>query len=160
MRKINLNQVKEVETKSPKGKYHRFNKDVSVALGRDPRSMDLLRRHPFDLAVTRIPPGAARCPYHAHSAEWELYVVIAGVGKVRHEQGITEVSTGDVFLFGPNEPHQFINDSQEDFIYYVIADNPFGGTCYYPDSKKWIVAQPSERVILKGHEADYFEGEE
>jgi uncharacterized cupin superfamily protein len=160
MRKINLNAVTENESKSPNSKYHHYTKDVSVALGRDPRSMDLLKRHPFDLAVTRIPPGAVRCPYHAHSAQWELYVVISGAGKVRHEQGVTGVSTGDVFLFGPNEAHQIINEGKEDFVYYVIADNPIGATCYYPDSRKWAVGQPSERIILKGNETEYWDGEE
>jgi len=42
----------------------------------------------------------------------------------------------------------------------VIADNPFGTSCYYPDSKKWMVGQPSERLTLKGEEVDYYEGEE
>jgi uncharacterized cupin superfamily protein len=165
MRKINLNAVTEYEKKSPKGKYRHRTKDVSVALGREPLSKDLMKRHPFDLAVTRIPPGAMRCPYHAHSAEWELYVVISGNGKVRHSEGITEVSSGDVFLFAPNEAHQIINEGKDDFVYYVIADNPVGGSCHYPDSKKWMVAQPTEGTLLKAKEADqsregYFEGEE
>jgi uncharacterized cupin superfamily protein len=160
MRKINLNSVGENETKSPKGKFRHYTKEVSMALGREPQSLDLMKRHPFDLAVTRIPPGAARCPYHAHSAQWELYVVIAGTGKVRHSEGVTEVSSGDVFLFGPNEAHQIFNEGEQDFVYHVIADNPFGTSCYYPDSKKWMVGQPSERMVLQGREADYFEGEE
>jgi len=160
MRKINLKAVPETERKSPKGKFHHFSKDISVALGRDPKSTDLLKRHPFDLAVTRIPPGAVRCPYHSHSVEFELYVVISGVGRIRHEKGVDEVAPGDAFLFGPNEAHQISNEGKEDFIYYVIADNPVGATCYYHDSNKWFVQQPRERVILKGTEADYFEGEE
>jgi len=160
MRKVHLDTVNEKESKSPTGKYHHYTKEVSLALGREPRSLDLMRRHPFDLAITRIPPGASRCPYHAHSAQWELYVVLAGVGRVRHEGGVTEVSAGDVFLFGPNEAHQITNHGREELVYYVIADNPFGTSCYYPDSKKWMVGQPSERLVLKGHEVDYFEGEE
>ena len=160
MRRINLNAVAETERKSPKGKYHSFIKEVSLALGREPRSLDLLKRHPFDLALVRIPPGAALCPYHAHSAQWELYVVLAGIGQVRHDQGVTEVSAGEVFLFGPNEAHQLSNGGKEELAYYVIADNPFGTTCYYPDSKKWMVAQPAERVVLRGNEVDYFEAEE
>jgi uncharacterized cupin superfamily protein len=160
MRLINLTAVQEKEKQSPKGKYHSFMKEVSVALGRDPRSLHLMKRHPFDLAVVRIPPGATLCPYHAHSAQWELYVVIAGAGSVRHDEGVSEVASGDVFLFGPGEAHQIANHGQEDLVYHVIADNPFGTTCYYPDSKKWMVGQPSERIVLKGGEADYFDGEE
>ena len=67
---------------------------------------------------------------------------------------------GDAFLFGPGEAHQIINRGTEELSYYVIADNPFGTTCYYPDSKKWMVGQPTERVILKGQETVYFDGEE
>jgi uncharacterized cupin superfamily protein len=118
------------------------------------------KRHPFDLATVRIPPGAMHCPYHAHSAQWELYVVIAGNGRVRHEGGTSDVSVGDAFLFGPGEAHQISNSGTIDFIYYVIADNPFGTSCFYPDSKKWMVGQPAERLTLKGEEVDYYEGEE
>src|SRR5690349_1814833 len=99
MRKINLKDVPEKEKTSPKGKYHSCIKEVSIALGRDPGSMDLMKRHPFDLASVRIPVGATLCPYHAHSAQWEMYVIISGVGTVRHEAGVSQVSVGDVFLF-------------------------------------------------------------
>jgi len=160
MRIINLTAVPEKEKKSPKGKYQSSIKDVSVALGRDPRSLDLMKRHPFDLAVVRIPPGATFCPYHAHSAQWELYVAMAGVGSVRHDQGVSEVSSGDVFLFGPGDAHQIANHGEEDLVYHVLADNPIGATCYHPDSKKWMVGQPSERIVFQGGEVDYFEGEE
>jgi len=160
MQIIHLNTVAEREIRSPKGKYHAFTKDVSVALGREPQSLDMRKRHPFDLAMVRIPPGAAHCPYHAHSAQWELYVVLAGAGRVRHQGGTSDVTAGDTFLFGPGEAHQISNGGSTDFIYYVIADNPFGTSCYYPDSKKWMVGQPSPRLILKGEEVHYYEGEE
>jgi uncharacterized cupin superfamily protein len=160
MRKINLAVVLETERKSPKGKFQRYIKEVSIALGREPDSTDLLKRHPFDLAVVRIPPGKSLCPYHSHSAQWEMYVVISGTGTVRDEKGMTEVKPGDVFLFGPNEAHEILNRGQEEFVYYIIADNPFGTTCHYPDSKKWAVTQPAERTVLKGAVADYWDGEE
>ena len=69
---------------------------------------------------------------------------------------------GDAFIFGPNEPHQLINSGDEDFIYYVLADNPIGESSYYPDSRKWKVNKSSaaDRVVLKGEETDYFHGEE
>ncbi len=79
---------------------------------------------------------------------------------MRHEGGTNEVSSGDAFLFGPGEAHQICNDGQADLIYYVVADNPFGTSCYSPDSKKWMVGQPSERLTLKGEKVDYYDGEE
>jgi uncharacterized cupin superfamily protein len=166
MRKVNLKDVPEKERKSPKGKFHKFVKDVSVALGRVPESLDLAKRHPFDLAMVRIPKGKSHCPYHSHAAESELYVVVSGHGSIRDKDGPTIVTTGDVFFFQPGEAHQLTNAGEEDFIYYVIADNPrsggnVGDSCYYPDSGKWAVTkEDGEEVIVKGKETDYYDGEE
>jgi uncharacterized cupin superfamily protein len=166
MRKVNLKDVREVERSSPKGKFNRFMKNISVALGREPESLDLSKRHPFDLTLVRIPKGKTLCPYHAHAAESELYLVVSGRGSVRDKDGFTEVGPGDAFLFQPGEAHQLSNAGDQDFVYYVIADNPrSGGTtgdsCYYPDSGKWAVTTDArEEVVVKGTEADYFDGEE
>ena len=166
MRKVNLKDVPEQERKSPKGKFHKFVKNVSVALGREPESLDLAKRHPFDLALVRIPKGKSYCPYHSHSAESELYLVVSGRGSVRDKDGTTEVGPGDAFFFQPSEAHQLTNAGDEDFVYYVIADNPRSGgatgdSCYYPDSGKWaVVKEGPEEVMVKGTETDYFDGEE
>src|ERR671919_2295565 len=109
MRKVNLKDVPEQERKSPTGKFHKFVKDVSVALGREPDSLDLAKRQPFDLALVRIPKGKSYCPYHSHSAESELYLVVSGRGSVRDKNGTTEVGPGDAFLFQPGEAHQLWN---------------------------------------------------
>ena len=126
MRKINLNEIKEEPWQSPSGKYAVSFKGISEALGREPSSLDLSKRHPFDLEWNRVPPGKQAFPYHAHSAQWEFYLVVSGKGSVRHKDGATDVVPGDAFIFGPDEPHQLSNPGQEDFIYYVIADNPIG----------------------------------
>ncbi|HET9800401.1 MAG TPA: cupin domain-containing protein [Chthoniobacterales bacterium] len=161
MRKVNLKDVEWQERQSPKGKFHRFSKNISVALGRDPESLDLMKRWPFDLALVRIPKGKLYCPYHSHSAESEHYLVVSGNGKVRDKDGWTEVAAGDAFFFGPGEAHQLANAGDEDFIYYVIADNPRGDMCHYPDSGKFAVwKENGEEVIVKGTDADYFDGEE
>jgi uncharacterized cupin superfamily protein len=162
MRKVNINDIKEDPWQSPGGKYAASFKGISEALGRDPNSLNLAKRHPFDLEWTRVPPGKCNFPYHAHSAQWELYLVISGKGSLRHSGGTTEVTAGDAFIFGPDEPHQLSNPSPEDLVYYVIADNPIGESAYYPDSGKWKVNKSSwsDRVVLKGNETDYFDGEE
>ena len=162
MRKVNLNEIKEEAWRSPGGKYAVSFKGISEALGREPASLDLSKRHPFDLEGNRVPPGKANFPYHAHSAQWELYFVTSGKGSVRHKDGTTEVVPGDAFIFGPDEPHQLSNPGREDFIYYVIADNPIGESSYFPESGKWKVNKSSaaDRVVVKGKETDYFDGEE
>ena len=81
MRKVNLDHVKELERQSPKGKYHSHYKEISIALGRERDSLDLAKRHPFDLMLTRIPPGASFCPYHSESAQFEFYLVVSGRGR-------------------------------------------------------------------------------
>src|SRR5919201_1558206 len=111
MRKVNLKDVPEQERKSPKGKFGRFMKNISVALGREPESLDLSKRHPFDLALVRIPKGKFLCPYHAHAAESELYLVVSGRGSVRDKDGTTEVGPGDAFLFQPGETKMHRLDS-------------------------------------------------
>src|SRR6201982_1776486 len=166
MRKVNLKDIAEQQRRSPKRKFGRMTKNISIALGRQPDSLDLTKRHPFDLALVRIPKGKFLCPYHAHAAESELYLVVSGRGNVRDKEGITEVGPGDAFFFQPGEAHQLWNEEDEDFVYYVIADNPrSGGTtgdsCYYPDSGKWAVTKDArEELIVKGTEADYFDAEE
>ncbi len=166
MRKANLKDIPEQERRSPKGKFHKFIKDISIALGRKPESLDLAKRHPFDLAMVRIPKGKTYCPYHSHSAESELYLVVSGRGSVRDKSGSSVVIAGDAFFFQPGEAHQIANAGDEDFVYYVIADNPRSGgdggdSCFYPDSGKWaVVKEGLEDVIVKGTETDYFDGEE
>lgn len=161
MKTVNLKDLSERERRSPKGKFHSFSREISVALGREDASTDLLKRHPFDLTLARIPVGASYCPYHAEGAQWELYLVVSGRGKVRDATGEKEVQAGDAFLFKPGEAHQLSCAADEDFVYYVVADNPLGDSCYYPDSGKFAVRKEGdETVLLKGSETHYFDGEE
>lgn len=161
MRKVNLKDVEWQERQSPKGKFGRRMKQISLVLGRDPESLDLAKRWPFDLALVSISKGKMLCPYHSHSAESEMYLVVAGRGKIRDKDGWTDVGAGDAFFFGPGEAHQIANAGDEDFVYYVIADNPRGDMCHYPDSGKFAVWKAGDdEVIVKGTDADYFDGEE
>jgi uncharacterized cupin superfamily protein len=159
MLKINTNSLVEESWSSPKGKFVSAGKEVSEALGRKPQSTDLMERHPFDVEICRIPPGKTAYPYHSHSAQWEFYHVISGRGLVRHAEGKTSIEPGDAFIFKPGEPHQLINDSPEDLIFYVVADNPTGESCHYPDSQKWLVRSP-ERRLIRSESVDYYDGEE
>ncbi len=159
MKKVNLKEIREDEWESPKGKFAAAFKGVSEALGRKPDSQNLNERHPFDVEICRIPAGKVNYPYHLHSAQWEFYHVTSGRGAVRHQGGMSRIEAGDAFLFGPNEPHQIVNDSSEDLVLCVVADNPTGESGYYPDSNKWIVRSP-ERRLLRSENLDYFDGEE
>jgi uncharacterized cupin superfamily protein len=159
MRKVNTNTIAEVSWSSPKEKFAGSGKEISEALGRKPTSTDLMERHPFDVEIIRIPPGKTPYPFHSHSAQWEFYHVISGRGLARDESGNTEIEAGDAFIFGPGEAHQLINDSAEDLIVYVVADNPIGESAHYPDSNKWVVRSPKRRLI-RSEPLDYYDGEE
>lgn len=161
MQKVNVSEIPEQQRHSPKGKFGAAYKEISVALGRDKNSLDFGKRHPFDLMLARIPAGKSFCPYHAEGAQWELYLVVSGRGIVRDACGTTDVGAGDSFLFKPGEAHQLSAAAAEELVYYVIADNPIGDSCYYPDSRKFAVRKEGdEMVLVKGPETDYFDGEE
>ena len=159
MKKINSNEIEEFSWSSPKGKFAGAGRELSEALGCDPQSGDAKARHPFAVEILRLAPGQTPYPYHSHSAQWEFYHVISGKGLARDESGMTPIAAGDAFIYGPGEAHQLINDSSDDLLIYVVADNPIGESSYYPDSQKWLVRSP-ERRLLRGEALDYFDGEE
>ncbi len=159
MNKINTDELEEFAWSSPRGRFAGSGKEISEALGRDPASTDLMRRHPFDVEIARIPPGKALCPFHSHSMQWEFYHVISGTGQVRHDNGSTPIEPGDAFLFKPGQAHQILNDGIIDLVLYVVADNPLGESCHYPDSGKWMVRSPEPRLI-RSNSLDYYDAEE
>ncbi len=159
MRIVNTNEVEEFHWTSPKGTFSGAGKQVSEALGRKPGSTDLNERHPFDVEILRLAPGATPYPYHSHSAQWEFYHVISGEGAVRHAGGTTPLKAGDACLFKPGEPHQIRNVGTQEMLVYIVADNPLGESYHYPDSAKWGVNSP-ERRLLRSEPVNYYDGEE
>lgn len=159
VKKVNLHSLKEEEFHSPKGTFGGGFRGLSLALGRKETSTDLMERHPFDVEVARIPAGKRNCPYHSHSAQWEYYQVLEGAGFVRHAEGETPIEPGDAFLFKPGEPHQLRAAEDGDLLVLVVADNPIGESCHYPDSGKWLVRSP-RRCLIRSEPLDYFDGEE
>ncbi len=159
MKKVNLRTIPEEVWTTPGGKFASASQGISLALGRDDQSADFRRRHPFDVEICRVPAGKSMCPYHAHSAQWEFYHVIAGKGTVRHAGGSDPIEAGDAFLFPPGDAHQISADTAEDLVLYIVADNPLGESCYYPDSGKWLVRSP-ERRLIRSEPLDYLDGEE
>ncbi len=116
------------------------------------------RRHPFDVQIRNVPPGAAICPLHAHAVQWELFVVIAGTATVRTLDGRETVGPGAAFLQAPGTAHQIIATGNEPFSVYVIANHSPSDNTWYPDSKKWNLKP--QRKIFRMTETDYYDGEE
>ena len=124
--KVNVEEMEEeIQRWSWKdGQYERGRRHVSVALGNTEAS-----RHPFDVELTRVPPGAAPCPVHSHSATWEFFVVVSGRGEVSRDGETAIVGTGDCFVQPPGTRHRVRNASaEEDLVFYVIANEVEGCT--------------------------------
>ena len=86
MRKVNSKDIEERERTSPKGRFHKFSKDISIALGREPESLDLPNGIRLTSRWCEFPKGKSFCPYHSHSSETELYLVVSGRGNVRDKE--------------------------------------------------------------------------
>jgi mannose-6-phosphate isomerase-like protein (cupin superfamily) len=117
--KINLNDVPEEHQlwSWRNGNYERFRRQVSVALG---NTRD--NPHPFDVELTRLPPGARPCPIHSHSYRWEFFIIVSGQAIVQREGESIKAVKGDCFMQPAGTRHRIRNASEtEDLVYYVIA---------------------------------------
>ncbi len=155
---VTIDAIPENELSSPKGTYRSFTRDISLALGGVRDVGTWAGGHPFDLQQRRVPPGAAVCPLHVHTLQWELFVVLAGTATVRAGEARHTVRSGDVFLQPPGTAHQIKNAGREDFIFQVIADHHPADSTYYPHSQKWNLKP--QRKTFRMIETDYFDGEE
>jgi uncharacterized cupin superfamily protein len=158
MNRIHLSAVPEEEHCSPRGKFHSFCRNLSVALGAPRGAGTWGGGHPFDLQIRRLPPGAAVCPFHQHFAQWELFVMRAGEGTVRSGAERHTVKAGDVFIQPPGVPHQLINTGSSDLEVLIVADNPPFDLCHYPDSDKWGGRWVGG--VFRIQRCGYFDGEE
>lgn len=174
MKIVSLSALPETEVRSPSGKYHSFAKDISLALGGIKDTGPWSGGHPFDLQQRRVPPGATVCPLHAHTTQWELFVVLAGAAIVRTARPAPAavaasagewtpstsctVRTGDAFVQPPGTAHQITNTGTEDLVFFVIADNPPADATYYPDSDKWMLKP--QRKFFRMAETDYYDRED
>ena len=160
MNRVNLNDLPWEESTSPKGKFRLCERMVTGALMAPKAGPPLPVGVPFDVAMVRLPAGAATFPFHSHAAEWECYLILSGTGTLRHGSDPDQRSplrAGDCVLCPPGDPHQLINDGDEDLLYYVIANNAPADVWHYPDSEKWGI--PGSGFVRRSP-VPYFDGEE
>jgi uncharacterized cupin superfamily protein len=160
MKRVNQNDLPWVERRSPQGKFHRFERDLSASLGADPTE-PALPVAPFEVELVRLPSGAANYPFHSHSAEWECYLILAGTGTIRAGDTRLTLAPGDCVLCPPGEAHQIVNDGDGDLLYYVLANNAPSDLWHYPDSDKWGFALPNgDDLYFRTSPVGYFDREE
>ncbi len=93
----------------------------------------------------------------AHNGNFTLSFQGTGWSGIRMEP--PKSYADDAFIFEPGQPHQLTNNGSQDLIMLIVADNPIGESCYYPDSQKWLVRSPESRMI-RSDPLDYYEAEE
>ncbi len=117
--KINVGEVSEryQQWNWRDGNYERFRREISVSLGNSKANP-----HPFDVELTRVPPGARPCPIHSHTLRWEFFIIVSGRAIVERDGGSTEAIEGDCFMQPAGTKHRIRNASGSgDLVYYVIA---------------------------------------
>jgi uncharacterized cupin superfamily protein len=114
---------------------------------------------PFDVELTKLPPGKKNYPYHSHSYGWEYYIFLSGTGKFRDEHNKWHsIIPGDHIQCGQRQAHQIENDGSEDLVFYVIANNTQAEIVEYPDTGKILILPQRKLGYLS--EADYYNKEE
>lgn len=159
MKLVRLDDLPWETWTSPKGTLRGRGREISWALGAIPDAPTGAGGHPFDLEFGVLEPGISGCPFHAHSSQWELFVIHRGSGIVRHGASRTQVRAGDAVLHpaGP-EAHQLINTGATELEYFLIADNPAVDVWHYPDSAKW--GYRPDGGYFRKHPVDYYLDEE
>jgi uncharacterized cupin superfamily protein len=160
MNKINVAEIAIEKSRSPKGQFRRLSQNISEALagvnglGRSGQAA------PFQVELVRIPTGAINWPYHSHSAQWELYLILSGRGRVRTPDGFADLREGDCLVHPPGEAHQITNTGATELVYYIVADNAVSDVCHYPDTNKWQIPGLAQPFRVTAVASDCYEGEE
>ena len=97
-------------------------------------------------------------PFHAHYAQWEMFIFIAGLGELRGPDETIVVGAGDAVIFPPGDAHSIRNTGTADLVYYVIADHALADVVFYPDRGNWLV-KPQRKCFMMAETNYYNEGD-
>ena len=161
MDKINETEVPAQHRRSPKGSFEMTSKHISMGMRGDESYITgpWEGGPPFDVELTRIPPGKKNYPYHSHACQWEYYIFLSGSGKFRDEKDEWHaIQAGDHFQFAAGQAHQILNDGDTDLVFYVIADNTRVEIVTYPDTGKTLLLPDLKLGYMQ--KAGYYDNEE
>lgn len=118
--------------------------------------------------LTELPPGKAQCPFHAHRAEEEMFLILEGEGELRYGEQRYPLRRHDVIACPTGDAstaHQIINTGSSMLRYLALSNLSDMEVCEYPDSGKVGVHadQPAGRGLHKMFRAestvDYYDRE-
>ena len=110
--------------------------------------------------ATRLAKGEVFCPYHWHTREEELFVVLRGTPTLRTVRGTFGLRPGDCVAFSTDArgAHALSNEAEEEALVLLIANTDPGDACFYPDSRKFVV-EATDTLVRDNPQLDYFDGE-
>jgi uncharacterized cupin superfamily protein len=89
-------------------------------------------------SLYELEPGQATFPYHWHSANEELLIVLAGTPSLRTPDGWRRLAEGEVVAFrvGERGAHQIANETDEPVRLLVLSEMRAPELSVYPDTEK------------------------
>jgi uncharacterized cupin superfamily protein len=123
-------------------------------------------------SLYELPPDQATFPYHWHSANEELLIVLRGTPALRTPEGWHELAEGEVVAFptGERGAHQIANRTQEPVRFLVVSEMNAPEMSLYPDTEKiGILGRPPGApddpdeifgFFRRDQSTDYWDGEE
>jgi uncharacterized cupin superfamily protein len=107
--------------------------------------------------IYELDPGAVGSPLHAHHANEELLLVLAGTPSLRGPDGTQLLSAGAVVAFprGQAGPHSLVNRSDAPVRYLVVSTTNRPDVVEYPDTGATLVVLEEQRLAYpRGADAD------
>ena len=117
--------------------------------------------------LTELPPGKAQCPFHAHRAEEEMFLILDGEGELRYGAQRYRIRRHDVIACPTGDAstaHQIINTGSTTLRYLSLSTLADIEVCEYPDSDKIGVYADSpapglRKMFRADATVDYYDGE-
>jgi len=122
-------------------------------------------------SLYEVAPGQATFPYHWHSANEEMLIVLRGRPSLRGPEGWRELAEGEVVAFrvGSEGAHQIVNRTPEAVRLLMVSEMNAPELSGYPDTSKLGILgrAPGSRddpdeifgFFRSEDEVDYFDGE-
>jgi uncharacterized cupin superfamily protein len=107
--------------------------------------------------VYELDPGAVGSPLHAHHANEELLLVLAGTPSLRGPDGTQLLAAGAVVAFprGRRGSHSLVNRSDAPVRYLVVSTTNRPDIVEYPDTGATLVVLEDQRLAYpEGADAD------
>lgn len=110
--------------------------------------------------IKELEPGKTHYPYHYHSKNEEIYIIIQGEVSLRQNDEVKILKENDFAFLPAGElgAHQLYNHSDKPVKYPGISSKAEGDICFNPDSGK-INAEKGEIYRIDDRKT-YYDGEE